>query len=79
MVCWTTWPAETLGLTAPKPMPYRTMVSPALARREVRPAMAPGGRTDVLSVKYAATYWVPPMLNVAGASSPGWVALTVTL
>src|ERR1039458_10838898 len=64
--CCTSWPAGIFGVTAPKPMPYRTISSPGWAGREVRPAIAPSGRTYVPSANSATTYWKPPILNDGG-------------
>src|SRR5580658_3426135 len=73
----TSWPASMLGETGPKPIPYRTISSPALAGREVTPEMTPTGSTNVPSANSATAYCIPPMMNDGGASRPGSVALTV--
>lgn len=44
LACCTSWPAGMFGVTGPKPRPYRVMMSPGTAGREVSPAMAPTGR-----------------------------------
>src|SRR5579862_2559937 len=79
LACSTSWPAGTFGVTGPKPMPYSTISSLALAGREVTPAIAPTGRTKVPSANSATTYCVPPTLNNGGASSPGSTLLTAML
>src|ERR1017187_1501287 len=79
LACCTSWPAGIFGVTGPKPMPYRTISSPGWAGREVRPAIAPSGRTYGPSANSATTYWKPPILNDGGASNPGCTAFTLML
>lgn len=42
-------PAGVLGVTGPKPIPYRLMVSPGLAGRVVAPVNDPAGRANDLA------------------------------
>src|ERR1035438_2839560 len=39
------------GVTGPNPLPYITMVSPGLAGRDGRPAMAPSGRINFIHLR----------------------------
>src|SRR5215469_7065 len=72
-------PAGEGGITKPKPIPYKVIVSPGLAGRETTPDIEPAGATYVPSGRSAVTYCFPLTTNDGGASSPGCTLFTITL
>src|SRR5690242_11440583 len=69
-------PAPVAGDTGPKPMPYRVMMSPVFAGRELTPPIAPVGATYTTPSaadggNVATTYCLPLTRNAAGARRAG--------
>src|SRR5579885_598872 len=72
-------PGATAGVVAPKPIPYAVMLSPGAAGRNGTPEISPGLPTKLPSGNVATRYWVPPLLKLDGASTPGATGASCTI